>query len=97
MNDLQRRLAIPEKQLIADPAGRILVGELYDVLAMPDDVQDDDLGAGNDAANPRITLDLFKSCHVLPQYGVPKGTPSIVSEAAEHQSATLPVAFLKPR
>ena len=65
-DELQTCLVISEKQLIARPAGGVLVGQLDGSGAVPLHVDNRDNAIGHDAAYRRSSGQLFKTSHTHP-------------------------------
>jgi hypothetical protein len=85
-----RDVATPAKlgtQLVADPAGRVFVGEFDRVGSEPPDADDSDDARRQDAADRAIRLDVFQRCHRSSAYPPP---PFELERTKSPQRAKLP-------
>ncbi len=65
LDDVETRLVVAVEELVGDPAGRVLVGQLQRFGAEPLDGDDRDGRVGQDAANAGVRLKFFELGHAL--------------------------------
>ena len=78
LDDLQIGLAVAVQQLVADPAGRVLVGEFDRVGSEPLDADDSDDARRQDAADGAIRFDIFEAGQRHARSTMPRRTGRLV-------------------